>query len=117
MIRRKILSSGVLVGACVALLFFLGVVMFAVSFHWPWLNVTLRRSAELSDVYDRCSRILLGQGLEDVTSLMQGLRMLDHLAGDRSISFYAEKHSADWCRVQFSIEDPPRVTRVDFLVD
>jgi hypothetical protein len=103
--------------ACLILVILVAFLVYPLSFYWPWLNVVLRASPELWSVYTRCSRITPGQRLEDVTTSMRGLRTLDHLARDGSLSFYVEKHSADLSRVQFSLAHPPRVTRVDFLVD
>jgi hypothetical protein len=115
--RGKILRAALVVVAGMALLCVLAVAVFELSFLWPWLDVTLRGSPALRDVYGRCSTIRLGNTVEEVTTTMRGLRIRHDLEGGRSMSFYAEEHSGDLCRVQFSLGDQPRVTRVDFLVD
>jgi hypothetical protein len=115
-VAERIFRAVVLVWASGLLLSCLGGAVYTLSFLWPWLNVQLRASPALSDVYERCSRIRVGTTLEDVTRSMQGLGAR-HEADVRSASFDAPQHSGDVCRVQLSSEHPHRVTRVDFLPD
>jgi hypothetical protein len=91
--------------------------IYTLSFGWPWLNVQLRASPALRDVYDRCSGVRAGSTREDVTRSMDGLSVRQDMADVRSMWFYTPQHSGDVCRVQLSSGNPQRVTAVEFLPD